>query len=387
MAGPNDPLDSWIENIEAPTSQETERWEENFITLATKQDLDLKILEVGDMPRSMAPISDESGAILVQKYDLLSKPIWQRLRSRTDVPELFFVCERPIRVVEQFNLEFFNYEDYQYLGAWLAEKGRNKSAGILFNEALKSEWADAYINKGVYHYRSGSTGVFDNFRLAKKHFEKGIGIVHKMKLGPADENRRRKLCRNAVDEIEFKTSRGLSKFFKTIVRLLSFHFEKDIFYVGPADKKSLENAETLKLIEDAMAKYELQMMKESMESFIYQMKLNIPQGSEDAAMTLDGMLNQIRELKGEKEMVELSRVLSGIFVSLRRADDRLQKAKEQTQREAQISLVDRMTTEENAQVKRLESVYSLKSPRELADMAERKDIDPLFVLWLYSTLR
>lgn len=384
MAPPSEELfESWVKDLGSPESEEEAHWEENFIKLVPRDHLNVKILEVGDFPRVMTDIKDNDGNVLVRKYDQLNKQVWQRLRGRSDAPEIYLICEKPIRVVENFNLEFFNYEDYQYLGAYLAEKGKLKSANTLFTDALKSETADAYINKGIFHYRSGATGVFDNYRLAKKHFEKGLERLYKMKFLPVDERRRRKICEEAVYEIDFKTSGGFFKFFKSIIRILTLHFEKDIFYVGVADRKNMQHTETLRLMVDTIAKYELQMMRESTENFIYALKLEIPGGSEDLILTLDGLANQVRAARAEAEIAQYLSTLGDIHARATRATERKQKVEEEAKREASVSLLDRLSVDENAQIKRLDAVYSLKSPRELADLAERKDIDRMITLWLY----
>lgn len=380
-----EPLDeSWMEDVDAASASEGDRWSDNFIKLMTKSQLDVKVLEVGDCPRVMMNLSDREGNRLVNKYDPLNKQIWQRLRSRTDAPEVYPVCEKALRVVEGYNLEFFNYEDYQYLGAYLADKGKHKSAGWLFTEALKSETADAYINKGVFHFRSGGTGVFDNYRLAQKQFEKGLGLIFRMRLDAAEERHRRNVCQDAMDEIDYRTSRGFAKLIKTILRLLRFHLKQDIFYVGVADPKQLKNTSILRLMTDTIAKYELQMFKESIDNFIYTVKIEVPSNSEDMGLTLDGLSNQVRAASTESEVVRHILTLGEIYGRVSDATLRRNKAVEEAKREAGISILDRLTADESAAIKKFDAVYSLKSPRELADMAERKDIDPAFAMWLYK---
>ena len=384
MPASEEVFEAWVQDLDSSAAQEGARWDENFIKLVPKNYLNVKVMELGDFPRVMMDIKDKEGAVLVRKYDQLNKQVWQKLRMRDDMPEIYFVCEKPLRVVEGFNLEFFNYEDYQYLGAYLADRGKQKSANWLFTEALKCETADAHINKGVFHYRSGATGVFDNYRLATRNLEKGLNILPRMHLLPADVKTRRKTCEEAVYEIRFRTSGGLVKFFKTIARLLAFHFERDIFYVGVADRKNMRGTDTIKLMMDTISGYELQMLKESTENFIYTLKLDIPSDSADVGLTLDGLANQVRAAQKELDVVEHSKTLGEIYVRSVRTVERRAKAVEEAKKEAEVSLVDRLTTDEKAQIKRLDANYSLKSPRELADMAERKDIDRTIMLWLYK---
>lgn len=380
-----DVSESWIAEVGASASPEEGRWEENFIKLVSRSALNTKIMELGDFPRVMIDVKDREENVLVRKYDQLNKQVWQRLRARGDAPEIYFVCEKPLRVVEGFNLEFFNYEDYQFIGAYLAEKGKQKSAGWILSEALKSETADAFINKGVYHYRASATGgVFDHYRLAKKHFEKGEGLLRRMNFLPADERVRRKICAEAVDEIDYKSSSGLARIFKALLRLLSMRFEREVFYVGAANLKSRENSETLRLIVSTIERYELQMLKESAENFIYSLKLEVPEGSEDLSLSLDGIANQIRAAQREPEIVEYARTLGEIHARTTQATTRRDKVVEAAKREAETSLLDRLTTDEKAQIARLDAVNSLRSPRELADMAARKDIDRTCILWLYK---
>jgi len=377
-------FESWIQDVDTARASTEDRWEENFVKLASRKQLDSKVLELGDTPRLMADVRDPDGNTLVRKYDQLTKPVWQRLRSREDTPHVYFICEKPIRVVESINLEFFNYDDYQILGAFLAEKGKQKSAGYLFTEALKCETADAFINKGVYHYRAGDTGVFDNYRLSKKHLDKGLVMLRRMRLLPPDESFRRKTCQKALDEIDFKTSAGPIRWIKAFVRLVTFHFEPDIFYVGAADRKILKNGDILRSMFDTIAKYELQMLKDAVETFVYSVKIEIPSDFEDAVGTLDAAVARTKEARTEGEVVELAGPIGEIYARSQQVAARRDQVRTEAKRAAELSIVDRLTGEELAQIKRLDMSYSLKSPRELTDLAERKDLDRTTMLWLYK---
>lgn len=384
MPATEEAFDSWVQEVGSEESAAEARWEENFVKLVPRTYLDTKILELKDTVHAMTDIKDSAGTILVAKYAVLNKEVWMRLRSRNDAPEIYFVCEKPLRVVEQFNLEFFNYEDYQYLGAYFAEKGKQRSAGMLFKEAIRSETADAYINKGIYHYRSGSTGVFNNFRLAKKDLEKGLGLLRRMNFPPAEEKSRRKACQDAMEEIDFQAAGALVKLMKSIFRASTLRFERDIFYVGAADRKNMRSTETLNLMVDAIATYELQMLRESTENFIYSLKLDVPPDGDRLALALDGLANQVRAARTEGEIVEQAGQIGQIRTQVTGMISEKKQAREEAKREAGVSILDRLSTEENAQIKRMESIYALKSPRELADMAERRDSQRPLILWLYK---
>lgn len=377
-------LSAWIEDVDGAATEEGARWSENFIKLVPRSQLDLKILEVGDSVRVMTGVKDKLGNDLVHKYTLLDRQIWQRLKLRADAPHIYFICEKPIPVVEGFNLEFFNYEDYQFLGAHLAESGRQKSARWLFNEALKCETADAFINKGVFHFRSESSGIFDSARLAQKHFERGLGLVHKMHLPPAEEKTRRRICQEALYEIEYRTVSGFIRFFKSILRILTLHTPYDIFYVGAADRKALKSGETLQLMTGDIQKYELQMMKEAAESFIYSLKVDLPAGLGDADLTLDGLAAQFGRASTEEQIVDCTDALGSLYARVMEGRKDREKARDAVRKAEAVSILDGLSVEEKAELKRMDTLYSLKSPRELADMAEQKDIKRQLWLWLYK---
>jgi len=76
--------------------------------------------------------------------------------------------------------------------------------------------------------------------------------------------------------------------------------------------------------------------------------------------------------------------LGNLYVKMNVAQVKREEAKEEAKREAAKTLLDQISADEEMEMKRLETVYSLKSPRELADLAERKDMNRPLSLWLYK---
>ncbi len=384
MSTPEEAFESWVGEVGEGVSASEERWGENFVKLAPREYLNTKILEIGETPRAMTDIPDKDGNLMAAKYDPLTKSVWTKLRSRDDASLLVYVSEKPIRIVEKYNLEFFNYEDYQYLGAYLAEKGQARSAGKLFAEAIKSGNADAHINKGVYHFRCGSTGVFENFQLAQKHFDKGLAILAKMGLPPEDERRRRRLCLDAREEIAYRSSGSFGRAIKFIIRLITFRVGHDIFYVGPADRKILNDQRLLQQMTDQSARYETQMLKDATDDFISQMKLDLPLNLPGVAQSLDGLADQVRTAQTDDEIMARAQQIGRLYAYILAARTQHEKVVEESKRQAATSVLDRIAADEQTEMAKLDSRFGLKSPRELSTMAANKDIDRPFAMWLYK---
>lgn len=245
------------------------------IVLAPKLYLDRKILEENQTPRLMETVKDESGGILIRKYEKLTKAVWQKFRSKPECRPLHFVCEIPIFVIDDVNCSFLLPEDFQFLGALFNQWGNDSVADQFFTEALKTGGADANINAGVFRYRRGERGVMDNFYIAKKHFNKALGILHEAPLTVDEKHLRRKLCAAAIDEIDYRFASFLDKFIRFIIRLLTLRFETVVPYVGAAAPAVSPDARLRQLM-DSILKKEFDLKKASAEKFLRELHEKIP---------------------------------------------------------------------------------------------------------------
>lgn len=207
------------------------------VVLATGLYLDKKILEGNQSPRLLESVKDAAGNLYIRKYEKLIKAIWQKYRAKPECHPLHFVCESPLFVIENVNISFLLPEDFQFLGSLYAQWGNDMVADQFFMEAIKANTADAFINAGVFRYRRGERGVVDNFYVAKKHFNKALSILHQMPLTVDEKYQRRKLCNEAIDEIEYRFAPLIDKFFRFIIRLLTLKFETNVPYIGAASDR------------------------------------------------------------------------------------------------------------------------------------------------------
>lgn len=275
MTSPED-LARDMEKLVAPPNEDRKKTEQNYILLATSAYLDLKIETEGQTPRLMEAAKDDAGNLLIVKYEKLTKPIWKKYRSKPECRPIHFISEIPMWVVEDLNATFLLPGDFEFLGAVYAQMGRSGTADLYFNEAMKSGKADALINAGVFRYNLGERGVIDNFKLAKRLFNKAIGILHLMPdLSVDDKYRRRKLCLEAVDEIDYRFASLFDKFFKFIIRLLTLHFETRVYYVGAADMKT-PPAKKFEEMKEGILKKEFNLKVEATKKFLSNLQEKLP---------------------------------------------------------------------------------------------------------------
>lgn len=251
--------------------------EASSILLAGKAYLDQKILEEGQAPRLMETVKDDAGNVLIRKYEKLTKPFWQKYRSKPECRPLHFIHEAPLFVIDDVNCSFLLPEDFQFLGARFAQWGNDSVADQFFTEALKCGSADACINAGVFRFNRGERGVVDNFYVAKKHFNKALGVLHMMPLTVDEKHVRRKLCLEAIDEIDYRFASIFDKFIRFIIRLITFHFETIVNYIGPAAPKESADAK-LKELTDGILKKEFEMKKAAAKKFLADLHPRIPGG-------------------------------------------------------------------------------------------------------------
>lgn len=358
------------------------------VVLAPQLYLDKKIVEEGQAPRLMEVIRDEGGLLLIRKYEKLTKPIWQKYRSKTQCKPLHFVSESPLFIVEDINATYLLPDDFQFLGAHFNQIGNDAIADQFFNEALKSATADAYINAGVFRYNRGDQGVIDNFYVAKKHFNKALAVLHNQLSLTIDERRdRRKLLVEALDEIDYRFAPWFDKFFRFIIRLLTFHFETVVPYVGPASPKVAADVK-LKEMTDGILRREFEIKKEAAMKFVSDLHEKIPVGQSH----LESELQEIETEYGgfpSPEMLEIGVIRIGEFYAqnlhlLERgisgdAAGAGEKAGSSAVRTAEEICFDLAGFED---IEKVASKYKLTSINEIMDMAGRANIDKVVMAWM-----
>lgn len=384
MTTPEEVASDMNQLFSAPTQKKEDAVQP--VALAPKIYLDKKILEEGQSPRLMEPVKDETGNLMIPKYAKLTKPIWQKYRVKPQCRPLHFICEPPLFVIEDLNVTYLIPEDFQFLGALYNQWGNDSMADQFFNEALKSSTADAYINAGVFRYRRGERGVVDNFYVAKKHFNKALGILHQMPLTVDEKHVRRKLGLAAIDEIEYRFAPLFDKIFRFIIRLLTFQFEVDVHYIGAAAPKERPE-EKLREMTDGILKREFEFKKEAAKKFINDLHEKIPV----AQSHLEAELQEIHSEYGgfqSPEMLDVAVTRLGEFYSenLHLLEPQLYDSAQKETEEA--SPVDRsieaMCFELASfdEIEKISAKYKLVSIGELVDMAGRPTLDKVVMAWL-----
>ncbi len=361
--------------------------EATSILLASRGYLDQKILEDGQVPRLMETIKDESGNVLIRKYEKLTRPLWQKYRSKPECRPLHFIHEAMLFVMDDVNCTFLLPEDFQFFGARFSQWGNDSAADQFFNEAIKSGSADAFINAGVFRYNRGERGVVDNFYVAKKHFNKALGILHTMPLTVDEKHVRRKLCLEAIDEIDYRFASLFDKFIRFIIRMLTFHFDTTVTYVGPAAPKESADVK-LKELTDGILKKEFDMKKSSAKQFLAELHEKIPVGQSH----LEAELVEIETEYGgflTFEMLEIGVTRIGEFYS-QNLDllDRRSAGVASVSYGQDASVIDKSFEDVGYElasfdeVEQVSAKFKLASMGEVMDMASKPVIDPPTLAWL-----
>lgn len=385
MATPDEMASDLNQVLSAQPAKKQE--EKMSILLASKLYLDRVILQDNQTPRLMESIKDETGALLIRKYEKLSKPIWQKYRSKSQCRPLHFISETPLFVINDVNTTFLIPEDFQFLGALFSQWGNDSVADQFFTEALKAGSADAYINTGVYRYRRGERGVIDNFYVAKKHFNKALNILHEMPLTVDEKRARRKLCTEALEEIDYRFASIFDKFIRWIIRMLTFHFETIIPFTGPAAPKE-HPAEKLKQMTESILKREFDLKKSAAQKFLTDLHEKIPV----AQSHLESELSEIeREYGGfpSPDTMDVAVARIGEFYSqnlhlLERGaegfeagvGDSAGSATERSLEEMCFDLAD------VAEVEKAAEKYKLAAVGELLDIVANPDADKATLAWI-----
>ncbi len=246
-----------------------------MVVLAPRYYLDRRILQENQTPRILETLKDDRGVVLLRRYDKLTRPIWHKYRGRPDCRPLLFVCESPLFVINDINATFLIPDDFQFLGALYASMGDDMVADQFLTEALKTGSADALINAAVYRYHRGERGVVDNFYVAKKNFNKALSILHQMPLTIEDKTMRRKMCVDAIDEIDYRFASIFDKIIRFFIRLLTFHFETQVKFVGPGEPKEGRH-EKMKQLTESICKREFDLEKAAACKFVSELHEKIP---------------------------------------------------------------------------------------------------------------
>ncbi len=362
---------------------------EQFIRLVSRAYLNKKILRQNLMPRVLTVLRDRFGDILVKKYDKLTEPVWRKLCAHTDAPEVYFISERPIRVVEDYNMEFFTPAEFQFLGAYLADIGRIKSAEWLLGESLKSGQVDAYINYGVFHYKMDNQELYDNFQLARRHLDTAIALMNKVDLPPRDEEIRRTICEEALDELDYKTARGLKRLILALARWLRFGAKPNIHYVGAAVLQDVKVEEAIQKIRQTVVVKELEQFKEASRLFV--LELIIPPEMSHLSQSVESVAVQIQAAQTEDEVAAYSRVLGVLSVQLTTVLSTVHAAvAEKKVDEAEAPPADVMSAispEVRARMCRAGESLQMRSVPELVDLARKRDTELHVLYWLYDAHR
>lgn len=360
----------------------------NLFLLATRSYLDKKINVETKTPRLVETVKDEAGNILIHKYDKLTRPIWQKYRTKPDFRPLHFICEIPIFVIDGINTSFLLPEDFQFLGALYSGWNNDAVAEQFMNEALKAGTADAHINAGVFRYHRGARGVMDNFHLAKKHFNKALNILHQMPLTVDEKHQRRKLCEGALAEIDYRAASFLVKLIRFIFRLITFQFEAEISYIGAAAPKELRDFKIQQMTEGIL-KREFDLKKNAFKKFIAELHSLIPPAQSYLADELQEIETDYGGFQTAEQM-ETSVTRLGEFVSQNQqllgqgAPTSSEPAPGETPAEEAEASPELLAYEmaSNDDIEKFAARCKLISPTDLVTMAADKSIEPGMIAWL-----
>lgn len=357
------------------------------ISLVSKADLDKKIKEEGKAVRLMESAVDSSGVLLIQKYEKLTKLFWQKYRVHPDCRPLLFIAELPLVIIEGINTAFLLPDDIQFLGSYYHLHGNDIVAEHFFNEGIRSETVDAYINFGVFRYRRGDLGVVDNYSLAKRHFNKALGMLARAEMPEDEKNKRRKICVDAVDEIDYRTASFFEKFIRFLIRLLTFHFETAVPFIGGAAPADNPEEKFRQLTESVMA-VEFNLKKAAFLRCIEEMHQKIP-------LTAADLADELHEIETEYGKMETPSVLEigvsrlGEFYSqnqriLEVREDESRGPGEDAAAPAKEPTLDELIYElaNYDEIKKVSEKFKLISVSELIDMASKSNIDKTVIAWL-----
>ncbi len=357
----------------------------NIFSLATRSDLDKKINIESQTPRLMETVKDVMGNVLIHKYEKLTKPVWQKYRTKPDCKPLHFVCDIPLYVIDNINTTFLIPDDFQFLGALYAGWGNDTFAEQFFTEAMKSGTADAYINAGVYRFQRGERGVVDNFSLAKRHFNKALDILHLMPLTIEEKYKRRKICEDGVDEIEYRFASFFDKIIRFIIRLITFRFEAQVSYVGAAAPKISVDAKIQELTTGIMGA-ELSIKRKAIHQLLAAIRDKIPVGQahlEDGIQEIESSFGELKTPEAVEAVVaQLAEFYSHNIAILER--------RESPQPEVSGPVSEDVPPRDMAcyhvapaeEIEKVAARHRLTSIGELLDMAGRPRIEPGMVAWM-----
>ena len=356
------------------------------VVLAPKWYLDKKVVEEGQTPRLLETIRGEKDAVLIHKYEKLTKPIWQKYRSRPECHPLHFICETPLFVINDINTTFLIPDDFQFLGAVYNQSGNDSAADQFFAEALKAASADAYINTGVFRYRRGERGVIDNYYVAKKNFNKALTILHEAPLTVDEKHARRKMCAAAIDEIDYQFASFFDKFVRFIIRLLTFHFESDVHYVGPAAPREPLEVK-LRQMTDSILKREFEFEKTAAQKFLAELHEKIPVAQSHLETELSEIEHQYGSFASpeqlESAVVRLGEFYTQNFSLLERRDLPAAEMDAPADMSEDVSLEDLAFQGAGLEdVDKVATKHKLSSVGELLDVAASPAIEPPSIAWL-----
>ncbi len=367
-----------------PEETDGDSAEAEWFALADRKDMDRRIIDGGKIPRIGETVKDAQGNLLIRKYDKLTKPIWQKYRAMPDARPLIFVCDLPMFVVDGVNTTFLAPDDIQRFGALYSQWRKDTLAEQFFNEANKSGSVEALVNAGVFWYHRGE-GVMDNFTLAKRHFLKARDMMLSAPVPPDQIRLLQKVCRDAIDEIEYREAPLLGKIIRFIIRLLTLNFETIIPYVGPCVPSEMTE-DRIKMITDAILKKEFELKRLAFTKYI--LYLNARLSPADAH--LQDELHEIDSEYGQSrtpDMLDVGVQRLGEFVAahpdLMEADESKPKV-EATGKDAPELTVDdvcaQMATPE--EIERSARRFRLISVGEIEDLAGRAPVSPGVMCWL-----
>lgn len=355
------------------------------ILLATGSELDRKIVDMGQNPRLLDCVKDDSGNVLINKYEKLTKPIWQKYRGKPQCRPLHFICDTPLFVIDDVNATFLIGDDFQFLGM-VYHMGKNDAvADEFFTEALKANTADANINAAVFRYRRGERGPRDNFYLAKKHFTKALAILHEMPLTVDEKRERRRLCELSIDEIDYRFAPLLDKFFRFIIRMLTLRFETEVWFVGAAAPKEPRERKYLD-IRGSIDKREFDLKKLAYKKFVNDLQEKIPVGQSHIEAELQEIVHQFGEVPPTAEVLDQAVFRLGDFyaehISLIERSGQAEAVERGVQ--SAIPPLQRACYElaATADIEKLAEKHKLTSIGELVDMATRANIDGPMLAWM-----
>ena len=355
----------------------------NLFILADRSYLDKKINVEGQTPRLVETVKDGLGNVLIRKYEKLNKAIWQKYRTKPECRPLHFISEIPLYIIDEINATFLLPEDLQMLGALYHRWGKDAVAEQFFFESAKSNTADAHLNAGVFRYLRGEQGVMDNFALAKKHFNKAMGLLELSPMSPEEKLKRIKLCQDAIDEIDYRFAPIFDKIIRFLIRLLTFRFFTDVFFIGAAAEKDLTD-DKIKMLIEGIVKREMDMKRSACKKLILDLHGRIPPDQPHLEDELNEIETEYADMS-KPELLDVAVARLGEFVTdYAHHLTRESAAPEPVAPEEDAALDPHVACYELADAAAVENVavrYKLISMADLLVLVRQK-LDPPVVAWL-----